>query len=204
VARARATYIEDANALGSVPPPTTLSGAVKAGVAMLTGRRMQVLLDKLGERLAYERAGTRLYEAFLVKLTALGSAADPGMIDAARLIRDQEQAHFLMIRDCIQGLGGDPTAQTPGAAVAAVQGMGLVQAMTDARTDIPQCLNVLLSAELIDNAAWELLAELAGGLGQEELQEQFLAAAQAEAGHLATVNDWLRNTVMAEAGADID
>jgi hypothetical protein len=63
----RLSYIAEADALGSVPPPATLSGVLKGGVKIATGKRPQALVDRLAERLAFERTGTRLYEALIVK-----------------------------------------------------------------------------------------------------------------------------------------
>src|SRR4051812_35577931 len=68
VAELRREYVNEADALGSVPPPGTLSGALKSGAAMISGKRVQVFIDKVAERMAYERGGTRLYDAALVKV----------------------------------------------------------------------------------------------------------------------------------------
>src|SRR5687768_4629779 len=70
LAAIRADYIREADPVGSVPPPSTLKGALKTGAQMLSGNRAEVLLDKLGERLAFERGGTRLYEALITKCIA--------------------------------------------------------------------------------------------------------------------------------------
>src|SRR5688500_12866697 len=55
LAETRADYIRDADPLGSVPPPATLKGMAKSGMEMMTGDRPQAFVDKLAERLAYER-----------------------------------------------------------------------------------------------------------------------------------------------------
>ena len=60
----------------------------------------------------------------------------------------------------IQSLGGDPTAQTPAADVTGVEGMGLMQVLTDPKTTVAQALHAILVAEMTDNAAWEELIEL--------------------------------------------
>ena len=52
----RARYIAESDAVGSIPPPATLKGMVKTGVARLSGSNLGVLLDKIGERIAFERA----------------------------------------------------------------------------------------------------------------------------------------------------
>src|SRR5688500_19515573 len=63
LAETRAEYIREADPLGSVPPPATVKGMAKSGLKMMTGNRPQAFVDKLAERLAYERGGTRLYDA---------------------------------------------------------------------------------------------------------------------------------------------
>lgn len=65
------TYVEEADTVGSVPVPGTFSGMVQAGSAKLMGMRPESLVDKLGERLAFERGGTRLYDAMIMKVMSL-------------------------------------------------------------------------------------------------------------------------------------
>src|SRR5690606_18923370 len=67
----RITYIHEADAVGSMPPPPSAKGAVKMGVAKLKGGHPTILMDKLGERIAFERGGTRLYDALIAKYSAL-------------------------------------------------------------------------------------------------------------------------------------
>jgi hypothetical protein len=187
----RRMYREDAEPVGSVPPPTSIKGVFGAAKEALSGHRMHVLLDKLGERAAYERAGVRLYDAMLRKLDG---AADlpPGLtVAAVREIRDDEASHFAMLADAIERLGGDSTTQTPCADVTAVQSMGLMQALNDPRTTTPQALQTLLAAELIDVASWELLVSLADGFGQDELANQFNLAHARELEHEEKVRGWL-------------
>lgn len=63
----RSAYASQAEPLGSMPPPSSLKGIAKTALALLKGEQPTVLLDKLGERLAFERTGSRLYEALLAK-----------------------------------------------------------------------------------------------------------------------------------------
>src|SRR5690242_17217915 len=65
LADARGSYAENADPLGSVPIPGTIKGAITTGISSLMGNQPQVFLDKLGERLAFERTGTRLYDALI-------------------------------------------------------------------------------------------------------------------------------------------
>ena len=71
----------------------------------------------------------------------------------------------------MERLGGDPTAQTPCADVTAVASAGLLQAVRDPRTSVTQSLQALLTAELVDNASWELLYTLAREHGFEDVVE---------------------------------
>src|SRR5690606_29167144 len=125
---------------GSVPPPGTLSGMVKSGAAMVTGKRLQVFIDKIAERMAYERGGTRLYDAALVKVAALG-AGTPVTVERVKQIRNQEAEHAEILRQALLTLGADPTAQTPSADLVGVQASGLLQAVSDPRTSLTQTLS---------------------------------------------------------------
>src|SRR3954462_15763176 len=66
----RLEYIREAEPLGSVPPPSTAKGVLKSAAKMLQGDRPQAFIDKLAERLAYERGGTRLYDSVIAKFIA--------------------------------------------------------------------------------------------------------------------------------------
>jgi bacterioferritin (cytochrome b1) len=193
------TYIEEAERVGSVPIPATVKGMATTAAAKMTGKKPEVLIDKLGERLAFERSGTRLYEAMLMKCGAVDSVNNPIDVAALARIRDDEEMHFHLVHKFIERLGADPTAMTPCADVVGVQSMGLMQVISDPRTTIAQALNALLTAELTDNASWDLLVELAGQTGHEEMATEFSAALEAERQHLEMVRGWLREAVLQEA-----
>lgn len=197
LAELRREYINEADALGSVPPPGTLSGAVKAGAAMVTGKRLQVFVDKIAERMAYERGGTRLYDAALVKVAALAEGT-PVTVERVKQIRNQEAEHAEILRQALVNLGADPTAQTPGADLVGVQAMGLMQSVSDPRTSLVQTLSSLMAAELIDVASWELLSRLAESLGNDALVERFDRALEQENDHLRTISGWYEGLLTAD------
>lgn len=199
IAELRGRYIAEADPVGSVPPPATAKGALKSGAQMLTGKKPQVLLDKLGERLAFERAGTRLYDALMAKCRADGGA----VVDPERLMhfRDEEAQHFKLVHQCIETLGGDPTVQSPCADVAGVESAGLVQVLTDPKTTLAQSLHAILVAELTDNAGWDELVVLAKEMGQTDMATQFAQAQQAEREHLQAVKQWHQELTLNEANA---
>ncbi|HEY0681371.1 MAG TPA: ferritin-like domain-containing protein [Steroidobacter sp.] len=186
----RLEYIADADPLGSVPAPATLKGAAKSGAKMLTGRRPQVFIDKLAERLAFERGGTRLYDAVCAK--AIAHTPDMNEINPDELleIRNSEARHASLIKECMETLGADPTAQTPCADLVGVETMGLLQAVSDPRTTLAQTLHAALAAELIDNQGWEDLIVLARELGHDDMAKRFKTALDEEAVHLTKVRNW--------------
>lgn len=199
LATVRALYIKEAQRVGSVPVPATGKGLAETAVGKLTGKNPEVLFDKLGERAAYERSGVRLYQAMIGKVRASAHPEQAALLQDLSHICQEELEHFHMLSGVITQMGGDPTAQTPCADVSGVAALGMLQVLTDPRTTLPQCLQVLLSIELTDNACWELLIELARQGGHEELIGPFQKALAAEQEHETMVKTWLRKMVMEDA-----
>ena len=167
--------------------------------------RISVLLDKLGERLAFERQGTRLYEAFLQKLeTAPAEHVNGPSSEDLRHICNEELEHFKLLQKAITEIGGDATIQTPSADVAGVLSHGVLQIVSDPRTTIPQTLQAMLTAELADNDGWQMLKELAGKLEYSDLKKECEKAFQEEQEHLEKVRQWLSEMTLTEAVGEKD
>lgn len=190
-------YIRIDGNVGTMPPPGTMKGQLKTMTGKLKGRNPEVFLNKLGERLAYERSGVRLYEAFIRKCEALQAEGAEALVPIDELyeIRDEEQEHFMMLQECIMKMGADPTVQTPDADVSGVASMGIMQVLTDPRTSLCQGLEALLSIELIDNAAWELMITMAQEMKLADMAEQFRQARMQEDSHLMRVRSWYENGI---------
>lgn len=196
----RAAYSVESPNVGSVPVPATFKGLLTTTKDFLKGNKSTVFIDKLGERLAFERTGVRLYEGALAKFDLHGTwPGGPSREQIESIYRD-ELSHFALIRETMETLGADPTAITPSADLIAVASKGAPEVLADPRTNLVQSLEALLMAELTDNAGWELLIELARGLGQDAIAEQFQVALEAEAEHLLLVRRWLAAGVTGEAG----
>ena len=210
-------YIDASDTVGSIPVPTTLKGVAKSGISTLKGKHPGVFLDKLGERLAYERAGVRLYDALLLKFDSATQLDKGDVLPAVQIegedgkarapetseemlnrIRSEELEHFQLLSEAIIKMGGDPTSQTPCADVTALASSGFMQVLADPRTTLAQCLNAMLAVELADNAGWELLASLADDMGEADLVGQFLGALAQEQEHLLIVKQWLTALVYEE------
>src|SRR5690606_21457866 len=127
--------------VGSVPIPATPKGMLKSAMEKMVGRHPETLINKLGERLAFERSGVRIYESFIEKCeSATNDGKDVSPVPLERLweFRNQEAQHFRLLKQSIESLGADPTAQTPDADVIGVSSMGLMKAIMDPRTSISQ------------------------------------------------------------------
>ncbi len=185
LAKIRMEYAKESDPVGTLPEPQP------EGVS-------RVLMDKLGERLAFERSGTRLYDALMVKCAADKSSGVPAK--ELKHIRDEEAMHFALVGAAIEELGGDPTAQTPCADVSGVEGMGLMQVLNDPKTTVPHALHAILVAEMTDNAGWQELIELTSQLGNDDLLARFSNAQRHELEHLEKVQGWYKAASLAAAG----
>lgn len=191
IATVRSLYAAEAERVGSVPMPGTVTGAFNTVLSHLRGRNPEVLVDKLGERLAFERTGVRLYDALMAHVNVVGDTRLGPTAADLRTIRDEEHRHFELLRNVIEEMGGDPTVMTPCANVSSVESHGLVQVLADPRSSRSQCLHAILVAELADNEGWKMLVDIARGLGRDDLVARFEQAAREEERHLERVRGWL-------------
>lgn len=195
IAEYRGEYIAEGFPIGSMPmmPASEEDDADEDTVGMA------VFLDKLSERLAFERTGVRLYEALLNKCQTLGESAPGPTLEDIEHIGSEELEHFLLINNAITEIGGDPTVQSPSADVVGVASTGLLQVLTDPRSSLAQCLQAMLTAELTDNDGWQLLIKLADNLGYDDMKAEFETALANEEEHLVNVRNWLSECVLDSA-----
>lgn len=191
IAQVRIAYAKEAEPLGSVPAPAGLTKKGRTAAKAVQGEQPTLFMDKLGERLAFERSGTRLYEALVSKYDAFGSFTGGPSRDDLEHIRQEEYGHFTMLQSVIEQLGGDPTAVTPSANLHATAAHGITMVIVDPRTTLLQSLEAILVAELADHACWEALVEFAQEAGEETLVQQFAQARVTEEEHLMKVRHWL-------------
>lgn len=196
----RVRFARDADPVGTVPPPASLKGIAKTVLEKLQGHQPTVFIDKLGQRLAYERTGVRLYDALLAKFDAANVHEGGPTRTQIEEIRHDERRHAMILRDAIMSLGADPTAMTPCADVTGVAGLGWVQVLCDPRTTLTQCLDVMLGVELYDTASWLLLVDLATQLGFEDLAKQFREAHMNEEVHAERLRGWVQLAVIGQSG----
>jgi len=188
----RRALLRDREPIGTIPRPTSHGDTARQTADALERSRPLVLLDKLGERLAFERTGTRLYETLIAKHERNGGfEGGPARADIESICAE-ELEHFRTLVGFVDRLGGDPTAVTPSAALAATASMGIVQVVTDPRTSFGESLEAIRIAELVDHDGWKNLVELAQEAGQDELCRFAQRAQDEEDRHLANVRRWAR------------
>jgi len=176
LAAMRAVYVQESLPIGSEPPAEDAATAA--------------LLDKLGARLAFERSGVRLYDALIQKRTAERGDLTP-TVDDLKHIRDEELEHMHLLEEYITDLGGDPTAVTPAADISATMTMGVLKVVADPRTTVSQCLEAILTAELVDNDCWGVLVKMMQEQGLDDEAEEFEEALAEEQEHLQKVRTWI-------------
>ncbi|OQW37245.1 MAG: hypothetical protein A4E19_13850 [Nitrospira sp. SG-bin1] len=200
LAELRASYLAEAEPVGTVPVPGTVKGVAKAGMQKLMGRHAEVLIDELGGRLAFERTGTRLYDALIGKFMVRKDEATMVALEELMQFRAEEAAHIGVCWDALRQLGADPTCVTPMADTNAVASIGLLQIITDPRMTIAQSLHAIHVAELADNDGWVLLIKIAKEMGQDEMVADFRQALHEEDRHLKALRQWMDRMCLSEAG----
>ena len=184
--RVRAEYIRESDRLDA--RGATLSPAAPARRSKQAGR--ELLLDRLGERLAVERLCARLYDALINKSWESRDARAPDIRELARM-RDEELSHATVLGAWIRRLGGDPAKETPSACAALTALRGVQQVVGDPRASVAHSMGAALAAELMDNSGWELLIDLAARLDELEMVEAFHRPAAREQEHLVRIKSWL-------------
>lgn len=192
LAEYRGSYIREKTPIGSKPVPAA-SGRDRHSAAKGAG---SIFLDKLGERLAFERRGVRLYECLIGKVMHMGMVAGGPSLEDLEHILEEERKHFHFLQRAIIGAGGDPTAQSPCADIAGVLSQGAMQIVADPRTTLAQSLEAVLQAELADNDGWNMLRNLAMAVGARDLDDMIREAQEHEEEHLTMVRDWLSSLVI--------
>jgi rubrerythrin len=106
-------------------------------------------------------------------------------------IRDEEQRHLMLAQNLIVRLGGDPTVVTPCANLQLVASRGILDLVTDPRTNVIDCLDAMIVIELTDHESWDLLARAIAPLGDRQAESQIREAERTEGEHLIKLRTWI-------------
>jgi rubrerythrin len=154
------------------------------------------LIDKLCERLAVEEGGVKIYQAILDKLSGDGE-----LVSRLRRFQTEESGHVDVLERYLDQLGvSEGARETPSARLARHEGEAYLRLIDEADTPT-QLLNILLTVELTDENAWELLINLGRDRGDEEMVGAFAECLRHEKEHLMKVRGMVARRVRAEIEA---
>ena len=145
------------------------------------------VLDLLLARLAYERAGVKLYDTILARMRASGSQDVMRMEQEMAEYRDEEKEHEEWLEEQIRAAGGDAHGDSEMARLEETEASGVEQIVLGGREPLSKMFHALLVAELGDNAGWDLLAQLAAEAGDHEAKRAFKKRLHDEEEHLLFV-----------------
>ncbi len=146
------------------------------------------VIDVLTERLTFERSGVRLYDRIIERMRASNEAAVAKMLDQMIEHRDQEKEHEEWLEEQIRSLGGDAHAQTEKGRLVETESQGIEKVIFDDRSALPELFHALLAAELVDNAGWDLLVQLADDADDNKAKRAFKKRLHEEEEHLLFVH----------------
>jgi bacterioferritin (cytochrome b1) len=150
----------------------------------LAGKNVLRVIDLLNERLAFERAGVKLYDKILERMKSDPQVAR--MIDQMREHREQEKEHEEWLEEQIRALGGDARTPSEKSILVQAESQG-IEHVIERDPSLPHDFHALLTAELADNAGWDLLVQLADEVGDRDAKKEFKKRLHEEEEHLLFV-----------------
>lgn len=142
------------------------------------------VVDLLTERLFFERAGVKLYDAIIAKLVTSNDPEVHRTLKAMHEHRNHEKEHEEWLEEQIRALGGDAHTCTDMAALATKESSGIEAVVLDGDNDPVHLFHALLAAELADNAGWDLLVALADEAGDRDAKKELKKRLHEEEEHL--------------------
>jgi len=150
------------------------------------------LLDKVSERLAFQRRGVQLYNELLRKLDTVGSfKGGPNSSELHDILSD-ENRHLLMLTDTLNELRGTSAVSPNTADMGTSLSDSVLTMVTDPGTSFLQSLEAIVVTELADGEAWPLLADLARAAGEDIFAHQCDRARLNKERHLRKIRRWIR------------
>jgi bacterioferritin (cytochrome b1) len=141
------------------------------------------VIDVLNERLAFERAGVKLYDRILEVMGGMPDENVQRMQGEMQEHRDEEKEHEEWLEEQIRALGGDAHTETEKSRLVTRESKGIEEVVMS-EAQLPHLLHALLAAELVDNAGWDLLVQIADEAGDREAKRAFKKRLHEEEDHL--------------------
>lgn len=143
-------------------------------------------IDLLNERLAFERAGVQLYDRVLARMRESKDENIQRMWDEMEKHRNEEKEHEEWLEAQIRSLGGSAHAETEHSLLVTRESQGIIDVVTN-DPELPHLFHALLAAELVDNAGWDLLVQVADEAGDKAAKREFKKRLHQEEDHLLFV-----------------
>jgi rubrerythrin len=140
---------------------------------------MEALVDRLCERLAVETGGVDIYQAAIAKID------DPTIAARLKHFMQEEANHRDLLTGYLDKLGVE-NRDTPSARLARLEGQAYLKLIAEATTPV-HVINVLLTIELMDENAWEMIVNLGRDIHDDEMVRTLAGALKAEKEHLRGV-----------------
>ncbi len=166
----------------------------------LARKNVGKVIDLLSERLAFERSGVKLYDTLISRLRLSGDPLFKGLLKKVEQFRDEEKEHEEWLEEQIRALGGDAEAPTEHTVLVLTESEG-IERVVRRDENIPHELHALLTAELADNAGWDLLVQIADEFGDSAAKKQFKKRLHEEEKHLLFVRKALLEVTKKEVEA---
>jgi rubrerythrin len=132
----------------------------------------------------------KLYDTLLERLRDAPDARLQALIGRVQRFRDEEKEHEEWLEQRIRALGGDTVGVTEQAILVRAESEG-VERVIRRDESIPHDFHALLTAELSDNAGWDLLVQLADEFGDSGAKKEFKKRLHEEEKHLLFVRETL-------------
>jgi rubrerythrin len=98
--------------------------------------------------------------------------------------RDQEKEHEEWLEEQIRALGGDAHAETDKSQLIKIESQGIEKVVFEADGDVSHLFHAIFTAEMVDNAGWQLLLELADMADDDVARRAFSKRLHEEEDHL--------------------
>ncbi|HZU85467.1 MAG TPA: hypothetical protein VE987_21195 [Polyangiaceae bacterium] len=154
---------------------------------VLVRKNRDKVLDLLTARLAYERAGVKLYDRILEKMRASSNDDVMRMERKMTQHRNEEKEHEEWLEEQIRAAGGDAHAESEMSRLEETEASGVEKIVLGDDAPLPRMFHALLVAELGDNAGWDLLVKLADEAGDYDAKRSFKRRLHEEEDHLVFV-----------------
>ena len=149
--------------------------------------KQNIYVQKVADRLAFERGETRLYSLAINRLQNSSKSSHQEIIDLLKVNRQNEENHAALVKEALRSR--DPGALESWELFDGVNlaYRGFFETIVNPHSDLPRIIQILFFAKLADHAEWEILIHLAQKVSEEKRMSQFEEALTEELKQLSVL-----------------